>query len=483
MSWLTAPAIIAAARWPSRRRDHGTIRSATFADLLASAVTEPGIISSAYRQFHNYSIGNQLLAWSQCLARGIQPGPMATFPKLEGTGAVRPQGREGDHALSAGHGQTARPMLTTATSEPSVFTRFVYRPHWFVLAQTDGAEIPPTPIPTWDAGRALAALDVTEVPFDALDGNCLGFARERSIAINPVNPMPHKTRFHELAHVLLGHTAEGMQADGEITPAQPARMRGGSPSRCCAARRWTCPASSTRAATSRLVGRGQPDPGTLGAADPQGGRSDSQGRRRLQRHQEAHSSMRAAIYARVSTLDQEPENQLQELRRYVEARGWTGVEYVTVGSVGREGPAAGPRCSAQGRQAPAVRCAGVLAAGSARAQPAALDDAARRAAGARRGVRQPGRGDRLHDARRASCSCTSWRHSPSSSGNASENGSWRAYSGPGRKGSGSDARGRIRRRLGFLAAVSGPPRESGACQRRPPHAGLARADRRIRSEA
>ncbi len=28
---------------------------------------------------------------------------------------------------------------------------------------------------------------------------------------------------------------------------------------------------------------------------------------------------RAAIYARVSTLDQEPENQLQELRRYVEA--------------------------------------------------------------------------------------------------------------------------------------------------------------------
>ena len=30
--------------------------------------------------------------------------------------------------------------------------------------------------------------------------------------------------------------------------------------------------------------------------------------------------MRAAIYARVSTLDQQPENQLQELRRYVHAR-------------------------------------------------------------------------------------------------------------------------------------------------------------------
>ena len=31
-------------------------------------------------------------------------------------------------------------------------------------------------------------------------------------------------------------------------------------------------------------------------------------------------TLRAAIYARISTFDQEPENQLQELRRYVSAR-------------------------------------------------------------------------------------------------------------------------------------------------------------------
>jgi hypothetical protein len=30
--------------------------------------------------------------------------------------------------------------------------------------------------------------------------------------------MPHKTRFHELAHILLGHTTEGEQNDGELTP-------------------------------------------------------------------------------------------------------------------------------------------------------------------------------------------------------------------------------------------------------------------------
>src|ERR1700716_561053 len=43
---------------------------------------------------------------------------------------------------------------------------------------------------------------------------------------------------------------------------------------------------------------------------------------------------KAAIYARVSTLDQKPENQLQELRRYIEARGWKAVEYVDRGISG-----------------------------------------------------------------------------------------------------------------------------------------------------
>jgi DNA invertase Pin-like site-specific DNA recombinase len=43
---------------------------------------------------------------------------------------------------------------------------------------------------------------------------------------------------------------------------------------------------------------------------------------------------RAAIYARVSTFDQEPENQLQELRRYAQARGWKATEYVDKGVSG-----------------------------------------------------------------------------------------------------------------------------------------------------
>ncbi len=38
--------------------------------------------------------------------------------------------------------------------------------------------------------------------------------------------------------------------------------------------------------------------------------------------------MRAAIYARVSTVDQQPSRQVDELHRYVRSRGWTGHIYV-----------------------------------------------------------------------------------------------------------------------------------------------------------
>jgi DNA invertase Pin-like site-specific DNA recombinase len=45
--------------------------------------------------------------------------------------------------------------------------------------------------------------------------------------------------------------------------------------------------------------------------------------------------VKAGIYARVSTTDQTCENQLLELRRYTDARGWTvAKEYVDQGVSG-----------------------------------------------------------------------------------------------------------------------------------------------------
>jgi len=88
-----------------------------------------------------------------------------------------------------------------------------------VLAQTEGAEYKPEPLPDWNETRALASVGVERIPFDDLDGNTQGYATARKVAINPLAVMPHKTLFHELAHVVLGHTAEGNLNDGsERTP-------------------------------------------------------------------------------------------------------------------------------------------------------------------------------------------------------------------------------------------------------------------------
>src|SRR5437899_2244139 len=66
----------------------------SWAALLNEAVTKPGFIHEAYSRFHNYSLGNQLLALFQCLARGIQPGPLATFPRWKELGRFVKKGEK-----------------------------------------------------------------------------------------------------------------------------------------------------------------------------------------------------------------------------------------------------------------------------------------------------------------------------------------------------------------------------------------------------
>ena len=43
---------------------------------------------------------------------------------------------------------------------------------------------------------------------------------------------------------------------------------------------------------------------------------------------------RVAVYVRVSRLDQNPDNQVGELRRYVRAQGWEAVEFIERGVSG-----------------------------------------------------------------------------------------------------------------------------------------------------
>lgn len=195
-----------------------------FAELLSRALSEPGIVSRAYTAFHGYSLGNQILAFVQCAERGITPGPIATFMGWKDKGRFV---RKGERAIVLCMPITAKrkandPRDTDVSNDgkPDTFTRFVFRPNWFVLAQTDGQDVASPAIPDWNQAHALDTLGIVEEPFTGTDGNCQGYARHRTIAVSPVAELPNKTRFHELAHVVLGHTteAEAGLSDSDLTP-------------------------------------------------------------------------------------------------------------------------------------------------------------------------------------------------------------------------------------------------------------------------
>lgn len=180
--------------------------------LLHEAVTTPGLILEAYTAFHRFSLGNQLAALSQCRERGIRPGPIATYAGWQAKGR---QVRRGERALilcmpvtaSCASSRNARDAADAIDATDAVPRPvFIWKPRWFVLSQTDGDPVTVEPPEAWDKAAALTRLGVSEVPFDELDGNCQGYAIGRSVAISPIAQLPFKTLFHELGHILLGHT-------------------------------------------------------------------------------------------------------------------------------------------------------------------------------------------------------------------------------------------------------------------------------------
>lgn len=193
--------------------------------ILANAVQKPGVISKAYSTFWNYSVGNQLSALFQCLIRGIEPGPIHTY---KGWNELGRQVKKGEKAIvltmpvtvkrkreaAVAGAADAAPSPEESTDSDSR-TIFVERPHWFVLSQTTGKEYVPVAMPEWDEQASLKTLLIGRVPFRHLDGNCQGYATGRQVAVSPIAFMPHRTLFHEVAHVALGHTEESAMSDGD----------------------------------------------------------------------------------------------------------------------------------------------------------------------------------------------------------------------------------------------------------------------------
>jgi antirestriction protein ArdC len=201
-----------------------TQERATWAELLQSAVHTPGKLLAAYAAFHNYSFGNALLALEQCINRKIEPGPLNSY---KGWLTLKRQVRKGEKGLCLCMPVTykkrvagkAAPETTEETEENQEEMRqlFVFRNYWFVLAQTEGETPYDHPIPSFDIDSALQSLNIARTPFDEINGNVQGFARQREIAVSPIAALPLKTTLHEIAHVVLGHTTSQKLVDLEHT--------------------------------------------------------------------------------------------------------------------------------------------------------------------------------------------------------------------------------------------------------------------------
>lgn len=172
--------------------------------LLDQAMTMPGSLGNTYCRFYQYSLTNQLLLWSQGVSE-----PCAPFKVWKALGRIPVKGG----ARLVRH---PRPVYETdaGTGERVLkFVRFVLRRSTFPYSNTVGPDVEWPELPEWDAQRALAALDIVQVPFAMIDGNCQGYSTGRTIAISPISVFPAKTLFHELGHVMLGHTIDC--AEGE----------------------------------------------------------------------------------------------------------------------------------------------------------------------------------------------------------------------------------------------------------------------------
>jgi N-terminal domain of anti-restriction factor ArdC len=182
-----------------------------FAKLLTEALNMPGKLSDCYRMFHNYSFGNQILAMMQVGAE-----PINTY---NGWQMLNRQVKKGAKAIELCMPFTIKRDKNDPDSDS--FQAFGYRRNWFGLSQTEamtgnGTYELPKAIP-FNKARVLNSLVITEEPFAISNGNTQGYCHEMTLAINPVAKFPLKTLWHEIAHIMLGHTEQRM-AETAVLP-------------------------------------------------------------------------------------------------------------------------------------------------------------------------------------------------------------------------------------------------------------------------
>ncbi len=174
--------------------------------LLSQALTLPGKMGTTYCRFYQYSLLNQILLLSQGVSE-----PCASFNAWKRLGRTPIKGG-GRYVL---HPQPFRKIDEDTGEERTVVCRFRLKRSTFPYSNTVGPEIEWPELPEWNLRQALSVLDIEQVPFQMIDGNTQGYSVDRKIAVSEMARYPVKTAFHELAHVVLGHTSAEAQRDDE----------------------------------------------------------------------------------------------------------------------------------------------------------------------------------------------------------------------------------------------------------------------------
>jgi len=190
-------------------------------ELLRRAFSEPGRMAEVYRILHRFSIGNQVLAVQQADQRGLPIGPLATYTQWQRLGR---QVRRGEKAIVLW-----LPLVSTAKQMDEeiglevtkVVVRFVLKPRWFMLAQTDGPDYSEPPaIGDWDWRRAYEALGIEKTDYRLIVPAMGAANTHKQIAVAPYDPHPTSTIVHEIAHIVLGHVDKGDQTPEPIREVQ-----------------------------------------------------------------------------------------------------------------------------------------------------------------------------------------------------------------------------------------------------------------------
>ena len=146
-----------------------TVNKPDFTRMLHEALTHPGRLSEAYFAFHNYSVGNAWLALCECYGRELPVGPINTYKGWQKLGRQVLKGQKAIRLIMPVTSKTT--VRENGEDREKTFMRFILRPNWFVLAQTEGEPVPAPPVPEWDEDRALVSLGIEIIPFAMIDGS------------------------------------------------------------------------------------------------------------------------------------------------------------------------------------------------------------------------------------------------------------------------------------------------------------------------